>query len=124
MREAGYKGLIYGAETVLTEDNKRLLSGLTDNLLCLTTTQLPEAVRIVFQKSFGREVLSISSTTAYDAAVLMISAGVECFRQTGNISDVEKLKSIMTSKENINRAPCLKAIEHQMFKYNMEFLPL
>ena len=124
IREAGFKGFIYGAETVLTEENKKLLSGLTNNLLCLTTTQLPEEVRNVFRTSFGREVLSISSTTAYDAAVLMISACVESFTKTGNLSDVDTLKSIMTSKENIDRAPCLKAIEHQMFKYNMDFLPL
>jgi len=124
MREFGYDGPIYGAETVLTEENKKLLSGLTNNLLCLTTTQLPIDVRNVFRKKFGREVLSISSTTSYDAAVLMISACVDSFTQTGKVSDVDQLKSIMTSKENINRAPCLKSIEHQMFKYNMEFLPL
>ena len=124
LRESGYNGVILGAETVITEENKKLLAGFTKNLYCLTTTQLSAGIRNVFLNRFGRRVLSISHTTTYDAAVLMISASIEHFKRNGDLSDVEKLRKIMTSEENIKNAPCLKSIENQKFKYNMEFLPL
>ncbi len=124
LRESKFSGVILGAETVVTEENKKLLAGFTKELYCLTTTQLPADTKNVFLKRFGRGVLSISHTTAYDAAVLMISAGMECHKTYGNLSDVENLKRIMISTDNIKKAPCLKAIENQKFKYNMEFLPL
>ena len=124
LREAGVKSDIWCPETMLTDGNKKQLAGMTAGLHCLSTTSLPVEIKKAFRERFGKEVLSISHTTVYDAACLVLESYLSLLEQGSGIDEVQLLKEEMLRPEIIGKAPGLSAIISQAFVYKMEFLPL